>query len=210
VKWGALIGSLSAGKRADLLVVNAPASSDPYGSLLKAQETDVTLVLIDGRAVVGTKALMAAFGQTGENIPLGNQTRVINYGPGDPRIPVVSFAEAQEALTDALNRLPTLLSDEKAGRGVSGSKLAHAATTSQLRLALDEEHWGEFALRPRLPFANKPTGPDAVTATAAAVVPLKALKLDPVAVADDPGYGALLQGQINIPTAIKSALKSIY
>src|SRR5262249_14276347 len=144
--------------------------------------------------VVGTKALMTAFGQTGENIPLGNQTRVINYGPGDPRIPVVTFAEAQDALTDALNRLPTLLSDEKAGRGVSGRKLARAAAGPQLRLALDEEHWGGFALRPRLPFANKLTGPDAVAAPAAAV-PLKALKLDAVAVADDPGYGALLQGQ---------------
>ena len=210
VKWEALIGSLSAGKRADLLVVNAPASADPYGSLLKAHETDVTLVMIDGRAVVGMKALMTAFGQTGENVPLGKQTRVINYGSGDPRIPVVTFAEAQAALTDALNRLPTLLSDEKAGHGVSGSKVAHAAAAPQLRLALDEEHRGGFALRPRLPFANKLTGPDAVAAPAGAVAPLKALKLDPVAVADDPGYGALLQGQINISAAIKSALKSIY
>jgi cytosine/adenosine deaminase-related metal-dependent hydrolase len=210
VKWGALIGSLSAGKRADLLVVTSTSPSDPYGSLLNALETDVTLVMIDGRAVVGTTALMTALGQTGENVPLGNQTRVINYGPGDPRIPLVTFADAQAALTDALNRIPTLLSDEKAGHGVSASKLTHAAAAPQLRLALDEEHRGGFALRPRLPFANALTGPDAVAAPAAAVTPIKALKLDPVAVADDPGYGALLQSQINIPAAVKSALKSIY
>jgi cytosine/adenosine deaminase-related metal-dependent hydrolase len=209
VKWGALIGSISAGKRADLLVIHAPTSSDPYGSLLQARETDVMLVMIDGRAVVGVKALMTALGQTGEEVSLGSQTRVINYGPGDPRIPAVTFAEARAALTDALNRLPTLLSDEKAGHGVSGRKIARAAAAPQLSLALDEQYPDGFALRPRLPFANRLTGPDAVIAPAAAVVPLKALKLDPVAVAAHPGYGALLQKQINIPAAIKSALKSI-
>jgi hypothetical protein len=210
VKWGALIGSIFAGKRADLLVVDAPAASDPYGCLLDARETDLKLVMIDGRAVVGVKALMTALGQTGEEVPLGGQTRVINYGPGDPRIPVVTFAEAQAALTDALNRVPTLLSDENAGHGVSGHKLAQIAGLPQLRLALDEQHYSGFALRPRLPFANTLTGPDAVAAIAAAAVPLKPLKLDAVAVADDPGYGALLQGQMNIPAAIKLALKSIY
>ena len=209
VKWGAWIGSLSAGKRADLLVVDAPASSDPYGSLLHARETDVRLVMIDGRAVVGLKALMTALGQTGEEVPLGSQTRVIDYGPGDPRIPSVTFAEAQAALADALHRIPTLLEDEKAGHGLSGRRLASAAAAPQLRLALDEQHGAGFALRPRLPFGDKLTGPDAEAAPAAPA-PLKALKLDPVAVADDPGYGALLQGQINIPAAIKSALKSIY
>jgi hypothetical protein len=148
VKWGTLIGSISAGKRADLLVVDAPAASDPYSCLLDARETDLKLVMIDGRAVVGVKALMTSLGQTGEEVPLGSQTRVINYGPGDPRIPSVTFAEAQTALTDALNRLPTLLSDEKAGNGVSGRKLARAAAAPQLRLALDEESPAQFRLAP--------------------------------------------------------------
>src|ERR1700736_4187980 len=32
VKWDGLVGSVSAGKRADFIVIAAPASADPYGS----------------------------------------------------------------------------------------------------------------------------------------------------------------------------------
>ena len=54
------------------------------------------------------------------------------------------------------------------------------------RLALDEERWGRFALRPRLPFNGRPTGPDAAFTAAAKPPPLKALPFDPPTVTDDP------------------------
>jgi 5-methylthioadenosine/S-adenosylhomocysteine deaminase len=113
-------------------------------------------------------------------------------------------------MADALSRLPTLLDDEREGRGVSGHRLA-AAERPKLRLALDEEHSGGFALRPRLPFNGKPTGPDAAWSVAAKPPPpLKALPLDPATVTDDPNYGAILQAQPNIPPAIKAGLKAYY
>ena len=40
------------------------------------------LLMIDGQAVLGTAPLMSALGQSGETIPLGGTTRVVNYGSG--------------------------------------------------------------------------------------------------------------------------------
>ena len=210
VKWDGLVGSIAAGKRADFTVIAAPAAADPYASIINARETDLVLLMIDGQAVLGTAPLMSALGQSGETVPLGNTTRVINYGPGDPRLPMLSFEEARAAMADALSRLPTLLEDERAGRGVSGQSLV-APTRPQLRLALNEEHLGGFALRPRLPFHGRPTGPDAALhAAAAPTPPLKAVPLDPPTVTDDPNYAAALQAQANIPAAIKAGLQSFY
>jgi 5-methylthioadenosine/S-adenosylhomocysteine deaminase len=211
VKWDGSIGSIAAGKRADFTVIGAAATADPYSGIIDAGETDVALVVIDGRPVVGTQSLMSALGQQGETLQVGTQTRVVSYGPGDPRVPTLTFAEAQAALTDALARLPTLIDDEKAGRGVSARTLDSAAKP-RLRLALEEEHLSGYALRPRLPLNGKPTGPDAAMPIApeAAAPPLKPLKLDPSAVANDQGYAANLQNQMNIPAAIKAGLKAFY
>ena len=215
VKWDKLIGSITAGKRADFTVIAAAPGADPYDRLIAAAETDVVLVLIEGRPVVGTPALMSALGQTGETLRVGAAQRVIDYGPGDPRIPKMTFAQAEAALSDALKRLPTLLSDEHAGNGVTG-RLTADAPARHLRLALDEEHQSGFALRPRLPFAGEATGPDAEPALALAIeaaatpLPLKPLKLDALSVADDPEYGSRLQHAANIPAAIKDGLKAFY
>jgi len=210
VKWDALIGSIAAGKRADFTVFASPAAADPYLSVINARETDLMLLLIDGQAMLGTAALMAAMGRSGESLKLGTATRVINYGGGDPRVPTLTFAEAKAAMADALSRLPTLLNDEKAGKGLSGRSLAATAPPAP-RLALDEEHLSGYALRPRLPFHGKPTGPDTeVDMAAKSPALLKSLPLDPPCVADDPKYGAILQAQLNIPAAIKAGLKSYY
>ena len=70
-----------------------------------------------------------------------------------------------------------------------------------------------LALRPRLSFAGQPTGPDASldrTLAALAAVPLEPVPLDPVSVADDPGYANALQAQKNLDPAMKEALKVFY
>jgi 5-methylthioadenosine/S-adenosylhomocysteine deaminase len=211
IKWDALVGSIAAGKRADFTVISGKSSADPYLSLIKAAESDVQLTIIDGRPVVGTTALMAAFKQTGESVKLGSTIRVINYGAGDQRVPVLTFAQAHASMKDALERLPTLLADEAKGHGVMSHAISKATPPPKFHLALDEEHHGGFAQRLTLPLHGKPTGPDAVmTPAAKAPVVLKPIAIDPVAVADDAQYGARLQGQMNIPSAIKTALKTYY
>jgi hypothetical protein len=114
-------------------------------------------------------------------------------------------------LADALQRLPHLLADEAAGRGVGHRALA--ARAPQWRLALDEELPTGFALRPRLPLGGQPTGPDASldrTVAAVSAKPLEPLPLDPVSVADDVNYATILQAQRNLSPAIKAGLKALY
>jgi 5-methylthioadenosine/S-adenosylhomocysteine deaminase len=211
VKWGALVGSLEPGKRADLIVVDAPAASDPYGGLIAARETDIRLVMINGRPVVGEPGLMSSLGATGEMLSVGGQPRVIDYGPGDPKVPVVTYAEARVGMADALQRLPHLLADEAVGRGVG--RRALRARAPEWRLALDEQLPTGFALRPRLPLAGNQTGPDVSldrTAAAAPTKPLEPLPLDPVCVADDSNYAKALQAQRNFSPEIKDSLKAFY
>ena len=210
VKWDSLVGSIAAGKRADLVVISGSTSADPYSSLINAAETDLVLMLIDGRPVLGTEALMGAFGQGGESVPLGSSTRLINYGMGDPRVPALTFAQSQAALVDALSRLPTLLADEAKGHGVMSQKISLGFAPT-MHLALEEEHTSGFAQRLSLPLNGVPTGPGpAVSQAVRTPVVLKPLTIDAVAVADDSNYGAALQGQMNIPAAIKAGLRAYY
>jgi hypothetical protein len=208
VKWDGLVGSLESGKRADLIIVDAPPDTDVYASLISARETAVQLVVIDGRAVVGEPALMTSLGAAGETLSVGNKPRMIDYGPGDPKVPRVTYAEARDAMADALHRLPHLLADEAAGRGVGARALAGPG--SPWRLALDEQLPTSFALRPRLLLAGTATGPDAFLDRTLAAIPLEPVALDPVSVSDDPGYANNLQAQRNLPAATKESLKTFY
>jgi cytosine/adenosine deaminase-related metal-dependent hydrolase len=208
VKWDSLVGSLEPGKRADLVMVDAAPDGDVYASLIAAHETAVQLVVIDGRAVFGEPALMSSLGAAGEALSIGGEPRVIDYGPGDPKVPTVTYAEARNAMADALQRLPHLLADEAGGRG-AGSR-ALAGPGSPWRLALDEQLPTGFALRPRLPLAGQPTGPDALLDRTLAAIPLEPVPLDPVSVSDDPGYANNLRAQRNLPAAIKEALTTFY
>jgi amidohydrolase family protein len=208
VKWGPLVGSLEPGKRADLILVDAPPGADVYTGLISARETNVQLVVIDGKAVVGEPALMSSLGGVGETLTVGGKPRIIDYGPRDPKVPPVTYAEAGSALADALHRLPHLLADEAAGRGVGPHALGRRA--SPWRLALDEQMPTGFALRPRLPLDGRPTGPDASLDRTLAAAPLVPVALDPVSIADDPGYAKTLQAQRNLGAAIKEGLAAFY
>ena len=97
VKWDSLVGSLEPGKRADLLIVDAPPDADVYASLIGAGETAVELVVIDGRAVFGEPALISSLGGNGETLTVGGEPRAIDYGLGDPKVPPVTCAEAHNA-----------------------------------------------------------------------------------------------------------------
>ena len=48
LKWDKVAGTIKAGSRADLLAI-AGMAADPYQTLLHARETDIRLVMINGR-----------------------------------------------------------------------------------------------------------------------------------------------------------------
>ena len=209
VKWDKAVGSLAPGLKADFIVVAGDAN-DPYGALIAAKETDVQLVVVGGRPTIGAPALMNLLGAQGEAFAVGGAARLASFGPADPKVPVVSFAQSQQILDDALSRLPTLLADEATGKGAGGHALL-AEAAPRVRLALEEEHFEPVSLRPMLPLKGRRTGPGArLTAALASSQPPKALQRDRPSVADDPGYAAMLKGQLNIPADIKAALATYY
>jgi 5-methylthioadenosine/S-adenosylhomocysteine deaminase len=66
LRWNQSVGSIEAGKFADLIVINKPLSGfwqnlpdSPYRNLIDATERDVRLVLVNGEPRSGDKALMA-------------------------------------------------------------------------------------------------------------------------------------------------------
>lgn len=56
--WGRQIGRLQPGARADVVVIRASRNSKPFSRVVASTEDDVQLVVIDGRPVYGTPALM--------------------------------------------------------------------------------------------------------------------------------------------------------
>ena len=70
------VGAIVPGLRADLLVVSGDPA-DAYGSVLAADPGDVQLVMIGGRALYGSRGLMASFWSQGEleriALPEGNK-----------------------------------------------------------------------------------------------------------------------------------------
>jgi hypothetical protein len=208
LRWDQGLGSISPGKRADLLVV-ATSAADPYDGLLAAKEADIRLVVVDGVPRYGVPALMSAFRADGETATVAGAARVFNLkdAPEDPAMDAVSFASATSTLADALQRLP----QSQVGVALRAAEPlpAKSAVSSGWTLALDELRDTKFELRPRLPLRGTKafTGPAKQTAALAAKpIVLKSIRLDPVTVADDPVFRNSVPAQKNLPAYLQSGL----
>ena len=111
LKWDAAVGSLEPGKRADMMVVDGRAG-DAYEHLLKARESAVTLVVVDGQPRYGQPSLMRPFtaGRTVERRTVGGADRVVDLTDalGDPVVGALSLADAEARLAEGLRTLPEL------------------------------------------------------------------------------------------------------
>ena len=119
--WEAHLGSLEAGKRADLLVVDGQAG-DPYQQLIDATEADLHLVMINGTPRVGTPGLMDVLvpglataggspgtpGNGGETLRIGGRDRTLNLAQttADPAVAQITVGDAVDRLRAALADLP--------------------------------------------------------------------------------------------------------
>ena len=74
LKWEGALGMIAAGARADLLVIDS-ATGDPYDALIRAKETDIRLVMINGVARYGMPALMAPLAPEDQTVSVGGQSR---------------------------------------------------------------------------------------------------------------------------------------
>jgi cytosine/adenosine deaminase-related metal-dependent hydrolase len=217
LKWQPALGSLEAGKHADVCVVDG-IDGDPYDVLIHAPETAIRLVMIEGVARFGEPALMHALHADGEAKTVGGQPRILflEDAEGDPDVDAVSLASATSALAEALHTLPALARALETPHAPHAARLLlDAARHPTWTLALDEIRDDGIDMRPRLPYAGPSdfTGP-AIAAPKASSPPLSALlgaiELDPLTVADDPAFLGRIAAEPNVPMAIRDGLALLY
>jgi hypothetical protein len=211
--WGSMLGTLEPGKRADVIVVNG-TSADPYDQLIRAKETDITLVVINGIPRFGQNTFMSELGATGESLMIGGQKRMLflKQDTQDPLVGAMKLSQATATLKDALSKLPTLAKKLEQPQPIAMIGRRRAPTTWQL--ALDEIEDTGFDLRPRLRSrtSRQLTGPTRRAAVAAKPLSqiLQPLELDPLTVADDPDFLPALSTQRNLPQFVKDGLPPLY
>jgi len=216
LKWHGSLGSLRANMRADLVVV-AGQVGEPHEAFIRAKETDISLVVINGVARYGVPPAMQALGARGEALKVGGQGRqlFLAQGTGDPDVAQVTLKAATRVLREAFKDLKAL------ARGIERPKVKQSLLAADAprpivwTLALDEIKDTGVDQRPRLPFDGPRdfTGPKLLAASAKSP-PLSAIlgpiELDPLTVADDANYLARIGSEPNVPESIRAGLPAMY
>jgi cytosine/adenosine deaminase-related metal-dependent hydrolase len=209
LKWDKRVGSIEAGKYADLVVIDGSAG-DPYATLIEATEASVQLVMIGGAPRFGAAAVMNTLGASGERVRISGSDHVLSLDgtAEDPDVAKISLAQARESLTGVLSDLSGFASRTQA-------ELARAKAVSGGRpvftLALDELEDTGFEMRPHLaiPKTAETTGATRPTAAPVPTV-LPKLTLDALSVVDDPGFFTTLAAEKNLPAYLAPGLKGMY
>lgn len=214
LKWEKVLGALEPGKRADLIVIDGK-TGDPYEALIRAKETSIRLVMINGIARYGVPELMSALGATGQALRVGGQKRrlFLEQQTADPDVASVSLSKARSALRAAFRDLPKLARELEKPKKRTRAAL-DAPRPVVWSLALDEIHATGVDLRPRLPFSGPRdfTGPKRASVRTAAPLStiLQPITLDPLTVADDPNFLVEITNQPNVPEPIRTGLALLY
>jgi cytosine/adenosine deaminase-related metal-dependent hydrolase len=215
LKWDTKAGGIEVGKRADLLVVGSTVA-DPYDALIRAKETDIRLVMINGLARYGVPEVMQSLVPDDETIRVGGQLRrlFLKQETSDPDVAQVPLNSATTQLREALRDIAKLAKEiEKPRPTLSRRALDGPPVWS---LALDEIASSGVELGPRLPFdgPHDVTGTDRTSPTAALAAPLstilKPVDLDPLTVADDEKFLEKIAQQLNLQAPLKTGLQGLY
>jgi hypothetical protein len=184
--WDSFVGSIEAGKQADLLVIGGTAG-DPYGALIAATESDVAAVLIGGQLRAGRASLVDPTTPGVELIQVAHQSMVLDL-VDDPNHPLanVTLQASIATLTYALEHLPDLARTFESGhRALNG-----APARFLIRLEMDEPSASEAVL------GALPIGPGDVDP----------MELDPITAVDDTTFVQRLKANVNLPPWLKAAL----
>jgi hypothetical protein len=217
LKWQAACGSIEAGKRADILVIDEKAG-DPYDALIHARETDIRLVMINGIARYGMPAQMKALTPKSQTVRVGGRTRhlYLEQETADPDVAQVSLRTAIAMLRESFLDIRKLAKDTEKPKKVARRAL-DVPIAPVWSLALDEIRETGVDLRPRLPWSGPRdfTGPKRVSRSMAVAATqlselLEPIKLDPLTVADDADFLMQIEAQPNVPEQIKQSLRNLY
>jgi 5-methylthioadenosine/S-adenosylhomocysteine deaminase len=210
LKWEAALGSIEAGKHADLLVID-DRQGDPYDRLIAARESSVTLVAIGGVPRYGRTSLMARFKGSVEKLRVGQSARALNLkeAAADPVVGALTLAEATDRLVDGLRRLPELELTPVEGVG-AGAIAFEGAPGERWFLDLDHAQADRSLVRLKPPLGLGESLGDATPFAAEATMPLIPLELDALTVVDDRRFKTLVRNQPNLPDRIKRDLPRMY
>jgi hypothetical protein len=212
--WNARVGSLEAGKRADLIVVAGQDDQRPYAPLFAGDERHVQLVSLKGTPRYGTPLLLAGDGADIEQFRVGGDDRVLylKQDREDPDVAALGLADAAAKLKDALKNIKQLRLEQESHHVPAALAAPPHVEPGRPRLALDEFEQTDFTQRPHLPLHGVPTGPaDRAPLDAAAAPPISSLlspiELDPLTVADDPDFLDRVDKQVNLPPYLAPGLR---
>jgi cytosine/adenosine deaminase-related metal-dependent hydrolase len=226
VGWDGALGTIRAGSRADFLVLSGK-SSDPYTKLVKAKESTVALVVINGVRRYGQTRHFAGIGGT-ETRTVAGARRTFNLEQQgiDESMVDLSVAEAESRLRGALQELPEFARALEDGavmglataaggtkRVVVGAGATLPGLDGNWYLELDHSDGLGMTRRPKLRTQDRiQTG--VFEPSVAASVPLSELlgpiELDGLAAADDNVLWDTLALERNLPHQVKKELFRAY
>jgi cytosine/adenosine deaminase-related metal-dependent hydrolase len=199
LKWDAALGTIAPGKRADLICLDGQQGDD-YLRLIRARETSITLVIIDGVPRAGQPRLMRSFELGTEDIRVGRSIRVLNLEQetAHPLVRDVSLGEASRRLRHALHNLPALAAelDTASAHGLFSGSVDDAGTAWRVVFDFEEE---DRLIEEALGLASVPLAEQ-----------VQPLELDGITVADDTQFLRRIVASRNLPEYVKKGLPPLY
>ncbi len=199
LKWDSALGTIEPGKRADVICLDGQQGDD-FLRLIRARETSITLVIIDGVPRAGQSRLMGAFGVGTEDIKVGRSTRVLNLAQesAHPLVRGLSLTEATQRLAAAMRDLPALAAqlDAAQASGLFSGSLDAQGTAWRLVPDFEED---DRILEQALGLGSVPLADQ-----------VQPLELDGVTVADDARFLRRLVAARNLPEYVKKGLPPLY
>ena len=181
--WGHKLGTVEAGRYADLLVLDDSVPQDPYENLLRATERNVRLVLVAGHPRHGDSALIRAAGippARTERIEIGGREKLLQLEHPASPLNGLSLGDAASILKEEMSDLP------RAEARSLWMPLSADEEEADLELDLQSEPAAdEFDVLAELP-------------------PLTSLRLDALTVIDDPSLFTVLSGFAHLPGFLKT------
>ncbi|GGX95447.1 amidohydrolase family protein [Massilia dura] len=205
--WTAHVGSIAAGLRADLLVVEG-AHADPYTALIDAGETAIRAILIDGRIRVGEAGSFTAGDPlTSESFAIGGKEYHIDLvEDGDDAMGGMSLAAAVDKLAYGLEHLPEL-AEESAQESAHPTALMALADGPAWRLDLEMEDHGEHEALDGGHAHAHGMALAGIGLRAAAEAPVRPMELAPITAVDDAHFVERLLGNRNLPAYVRRSLQ---